>query len=118
MGSVLRLVCLALPESSVNFVQSQDLLQFIRQWNGSVCPEEVTRVILHVGDIANCYDELDNNDCIDGVACALSQMSHWHRTQNRPQRAINRYSDDRFSRKDITSGPDLTSEAHAGPGLS
>ena len=71
----------------MNFVLSQDLLRFIQQWNGSarVCPEEVTRVILHVGDIANCYDELDHNDCLDGVAWALSQMPNWHRTQNRPR---------------------------------
>ena len=61
----------------MNFVRSHDLLQFIQQWNGSVGPEEVTRVILHVGDIAKCYDELDHDDCVDGVAWALSQMPHW-----------------------------------------
>ena len=94
----------------MNFVRSQDLLQFIQQWNGSVCPEEVTRIILHVGDIANCYDELDHDDCLDGVAWAMKMMPTWHRTQNRPRRAIDRYSVDRFSRKDITAGPDLTSD--------
>ena len=66
--------------------------------------------MLHVGDIANCYDELDHDDCLDGGAWALSQMPHWHRTQNRPRRVIDSYSVDRFSRKDITSGPDLTSD--------
>ena len=112
VGSVLRLVCLTLPESSVNFVRSHDLLQFIQQRNGSVRLEEVTRIILHVGDIANCYDELDHDDCLDGVAWALKMMPTWHRTQNscRPRRAIGRYSIDRFSRKDITAGPDLTSD--------
>ena len=34
----------------------------------------------------------------------------WHRPTDRPRRAIDRYSVDRFSRKDITVGPDLTSE--------
>ena len=63
VGSVLRLICLSLPESSVNFVRSQDLLQVIEQWNRSVDADEVSRVILHVGDIASCYDELDHNDC-------------------------------------------------------
>ena len=77
---MLRLVCLTLPESSVNFVRSQDLLQFIQQWNGSVSPEEVTRVILHVGDIANCYDELDHDDCLDGVAWALKHDATWQQT--------------------------------------
>ena len=106
----MQLVCLTLPKSSVNFVRSQDLLQFIRQWKGSVCPEEVTRVILHVGDIANCYDELVHDDCLDRVAWALKQMPHWHRTQNRPRQAIGWYSVDRFSRKGITAVPDLTSD--------
>ena len=68
MGSVLRLVCVTLPESSVNFVRSQDLLQFIQQWNDSVSLEEVTRIILHVGDIAKCYDELDHDEFLDVVA--------------------------------------------------
>ena len=107
---MIRLVCLTLPESSVNFVRSQDLLQFIQQWNGSVSPEEVTRMILRVGDIANCYDELDHDNGLDGVAWAMKMMTIWHRTQNRPRRAIGRYSVDRFSRKDITAGPDLTSD--------
>ena len=71
---MLRLICLSLPRSSVNFIRSQDLLQYIKEWNGSVDPEEVTRVILHVGDIANCYDELNHNDCLDGVAWALSNL--------------------------------------------
>ena len=70
-----------------------------------MCPEEVTRVILHVGDIANCYDELNHGNCLHGVAGALN-----HRTQNRPQRAIDKYSVGRFSLKDITAGPDLTSD--------
>ena len=73
-------------------------------------PEEVTRVILHVGDISNCYDELDHDDCPDGVDWALSKMPQWHRPADRPRRAIDRYSVDRFSRKDITVGPDLTRE--------
>ena len=110
---MLRLVCLTVPESSVDLVRSQDLLQFIQQWNGSVCPEEVTRVILHVSAIANCYDELNHDDCLDGVAWALtplSKMPERHCTQNRPQRAIVRYSVDRFSRNDITAGPDPTSD--------
>jgi len=74
VGSLRQLVCLTLPESSVNFVRSQDLLQFIQQWNGSVSLEEVIRIILHVGDIAGCYDELDHDDCLDGVAWALKMM--------------------------------------------
>jgi hypothetical protein len=110
VGSVLRLVCLSLPRSSVNFIRSQDLLQYIQEWNGSVDPEEVTRVILHVGDIANCYDELNHDDCLDGVAWALSKMPQWHRPTDRPRRTIDRYSVDRFSRKDITVGPDLSYE--------
>ena len=110
VGSVLRLVCLSLPRSSVNFIRSQDLLQYIQEWNGSVDPEEVTRVILHVGDIANCYDELNHDDCLDGVAWALSKMPQWHRPTDRPRRIIDRYSVDRFSRKDITVGPDLSYE--------
>ena len=110
VGSVLRLVCLRLPRSSVNFIRFQDLLQYIQEWNDSVDPEEVTRVILHVGDIANCYDELHHNGCLDGVAWALSKMPQWHRPTDRPRRAIDRYSVDRFSRKDITVGPDLTYE--------
>ena len=104
-GSVLRLVCLSLPGSSVNFVRSQDLLQFIEHWNSSVDPEEMTRVILHVGDIANCYAELNHNNCLDGVARALSKMPAWRCTQGRPRRAIARYSVDRWSRKAITAGP-------------
>ena len=113
VGSVLRLVCLSLPRSSVNFIRSQGLLQYIQEWNGSVDPEEVTRVILHVGDIANCYDELNHNDCFDGVGWALSKMPQWHRPTGRPRRAIDRYSVDRFSGKNITvgpDGPDLTTE--------
>ena len=82
----------------------------IQEWNGSVDPEEVTRVILHVGDIANCYDELNHNDCLDGVAWALSKMPQWHRPTDRPRRTIDRYSVDRFSRKDIPVGPDLSYE--------
>ena len=96
VGSVFQLVCLTLPESSVNFVRSQDLLQFIQQWNSSVCPDEVTRVILQVGDIANYYAELNHNDCLNGVAWALSKIPEWHRIQNRPQRAVSRYSIVRF----------------------
>ena len=92
----------------MNFIRSQDLLQYIHEWNGSVDPEEVTRVILHVGDIANCYDELSHDDCLDGVAWALSNMPLWHRPTDRPRRATDQYSVDRFSRKDITVGPDLT----------
>ena len=110
VGSVLRLICLSLPRSSVNFIRSQDLLQYIKEWNGSVDPEEVTRVILHVGDIANCYDELNHDDCLDGVAWALSNMPQWQQTTARPRRTIDRYSVDRFSRRDITAGPDLTSD--------
>ena len=68
LGSVLRLVCLTLPESSVNFVRSQDLLQFIQQWNDSVSPEGVTHILIHVGDIAKCYDELDHDEFLDVVA--------------------------------------------------
>ena len=111
MGSVLRLVCLSLPRSSVKFISSQDLLQYIQEWNVSVDPEEVTRVILHVGhgNIANCYDELNHDDCLDGVAWALSKMPQWHRPTDRPRRAIDRYSVGRFSRNDVTVGPDLTS---------
>ena len=47
-------------------------------------PEEVTCVILHVGDIANCYDELNHANCLDGVAWAraLSKMPEWYCTQN------------------------------------
>ena len=60
--------------------------------------------------MANCYDELNHDDCLDGVAWALSKMSEWHRTQNRPRPTISRYSVDRFSRKDITAGPGLTSD--------
>ena len=85
VGSVLRLVCLTLAESSVTLMRSQDLLQFIQQWNGSVSREEVTRIILHVGD---CYDELDHDNCLDGEAGALKMLPIWHRTQNRPRRAI------------------------------
>ena len=44
--------------SSVNLNCSQDLSQYINEWNGSADPEGVTRVILHVGNIANGYDEL------------------------------------------------------------
>ena len=76
---MLRLVCLSLPRSSVNLIRSQDLLQYIQEWNGSVDPDEVTTVILHVGDIANCHDDLNHNDCLDGVAWALSKMPQWHR---------------------------------------
>ena len=68
---MLQLIYLSLPEPSVNFVRSQDLLQFIEQRNSSVDPNEVTHGILHVGDIANCYDELNHNDRLDGVAWAL-----------------------------------------------
>ena len=110
MGSVLRLICLSLPRSSVNFIRLQDLLQYTQEWNDSVDPEEVTRVILHVGDIANCYDELNHNDGLDGVAWTLSNVPQWHITTGRPRRTIDRYSVDRFSRRDITAGPDLTSE--------
>ena len=78
--------------------------------NGSVDPEEVTRGILYVGNIANCYDELNHNDCLDGVAWALSNMPQWQRTTDRPRRTIDRYSVDRLSRRDITAGPDLTSD--------
>ena len=60
---------------------------------------------------ANCYDELDHDACLDGVAWALKQAPHWHRTQNRPRRAIDRYPVDRFSRKDITAGADFTSDS-------
>jgi hypothetical protein len=67
-----------------------------------VDPEEVTRVILHVGDIANCYDELNHDDCLDGVAWALSKMPQWHRPTDRPRRSFDMYSVDIFSRKDIT----------------
>ena len=94
----------------MNFIRSQDLLQYIQAWNGSADPEAVTRVILHVGDIANCYDELNHNDFLDGVAWALSKMPQWHRPTDRPRRAIDRYSVDRFSRKDIIIGPGLTYE--------
>ena len=59
------LICLSLPRSSANCVRPQDLLQYIQEWNGSVDPEEVTSGIPHVGDIANCYDELNHNDCLD-----------------------------------------------------
>ena len=110
VGGVLRLVCLSLPRSSVNFIRSQDLLQYIQEWNGSVDPEEVTRAILHVGDIASCYDELNHNNCLNGAACALSKMPQWHCPTNRPRRTIDRYSVDRFSMKDITVSPDLTSK--------
>jgi hypothetical protein len=70
----------------------------------------VTIGILHVSDIANCYDELHHNDCLHGVAWALSNMSQWNRTTDRPRRTIDRYSAGRFSRRDVTADPDLTSE--------
>ena len=49
VGSVLWLVCLSLPRPSVDFIRSQDPLQYnvIQEWNGSVDPEKVTRVIRH-----------------------------------------------------------------------
>ena len=68
------------------------------------------RVILHVGDIVNCYDELDHDDCLDGVACALSKVPKWHRPTVRPMRVIDRYSVYKVGRKDITVGSDLTRE--------
>ena len=110
VGSVLRLICLSLTRSSVKCIRSQDLLQYIKKWNGSVDPEEVTRVILHVGDIANCYDELNHNGCLDGAAWALRNMPQWLRATDRSRQTIDRYSVDRFSRRDVTAGPDLTSD--------
>ena len=110
VDSVLRRVCLSLPESSVSFVRSHALLRFIEQWNSSVDPNEATRIILHVGDSVSCYDVLNHNDCLDGVAWALSKMPAWHRTQGRPRRAIHRYSVVRWSQKDITASPDLTAD--------
>ena len=47
---------------------------------------------------------------MDGVSWALSKMPAWHRTQGRPRRAIDRYSVDRWSRNDITAGPDRTTD--------
>ena len=94
----------------MNFVQSPDLLQFIKQWNVSVDPGDVTHDILHVGDIADCYDKLNHTDCLDGVAWAPSKMPAWHHPQGRPRQAIVRYSVDRWSRKDITTGPNLTTD--------
>ena len=74
----------------------------IQEWNGSVDPEEVTRVILHVGDITNWYNELNHNDCLNGVAWLLKQMPQWHGQSTphahgpngRPQQTFDRCSVD------------------------
>ena len=88
------------------------------EWNGSVDPEEVTRAILHVGGIANCYDKQNHNRCLDGAAWALSKMPQWHRPTDRPRRTIDRYYVDKFIRKDITVGPDGQTSQAKEPGLS
>ena len=103
----------------MNFVRSQDLLQYIQEWNGSVDPAETIRALLHVGDITNCYHEMNHAGCLNGVAWGLSKMRvmrqtrrQWHHPTDRSRQTINRYiySVGRFSRKAITVGADLTSE--------
>ena len=58
----------------MNVIRSQGLLQYIQEWTGSADPYEVIRAILHVGAIANCCDELNHSDYLDGVALGTNYM--------------------------------------------
>ena len=93
IGAVLRIVCLNIPTDHLNFMRSQSMLTFVHEWNDSQQGEG--EWMLFTGDIANCYDELIHQSCIDGVRWGLSKLASWL-----GKRTINRFSVNRYDRRD------------------
>ena len=99
VGSVLRLVCLAIPSSSINLLRAPDLRQILLDWHSQGNGEW----LVLTGDVANCYDELDHNRVLDGLQWALSQLCEWM-----GRRTLDRFSVNKYDRKDCTIGGDYT----------
>jgi hypothetical protein len=93
IGAVLRIVCLNIPTDHLNFMRSQSMLTFVHEWNGS--RQGKGEWMLFTGDIANCYDELIHQSCIDGVRWGLSQLASWL-----GKRKIGRFSVSKYDRRD------------------
>ena len=68
----LRLVVLSMPSTSINLMSSQ----LLPLWIASLHQGE-GHWLKFTGDIANCYDELDHDRCLDGVAWGLKSLPSW-----------------------------------------
>ena len=74
VGMCLRLMILSLPAGSVTLLSSQKL----QPWLASLDQGSDDGYWLkYTGDIANCYDELDHDRCLDGVRWALDSLPGW-----------------------------------------
>lgn len=70
----LRLMILSLPADSVTLLSSQKLQPWLASFGQG---SDDSSWLKYTGDIANCYDELDHDRCLDGVRWALDSLPGW-----------------------------------------
>lgn len=104
IGSVLRLLCLTIPNTELNLIRSQDMLAHIMEADSLIKPEG--EWVAMTGDISNCYDELDHEKCIQGVQWALANLHIWRGRRTK----YSHYTVHRRARRDCTPGPNYNEE--------
>ena len=110
IGSVLRCIISHLPDSSINLMCAPKLAGIVQSWQAAGDSE--TEWLTTVGDVSNCYDELEFYKVLQGVQWALASLPDWvnEQSDSRPVRAANRFSVCRYNRKDCKIGPNYNEE--------
>ena len=105
VGSVLRFVVKQMPSRSVNFIRSQGLIELVESWAEEADPG--AEWLVAVGDVSNCYDELDHSRVLEGVQWALHSLPEWlteNQGDRRPVRTVKGFSVHKYDRKDCQLG--------------
>ena len=110
IGSVLRRVISHMPDNSMNLMCAPKLTSIVQSWQAA--GDTSTEWLTTVGDVSNCYDELEFHKVLQGVQWALASLPGWVNKQSntRPIRVANRFAVNKYDRKDCTIGPNYNKE--------